>query len=103
MNHNRLERQNPSNQTMTLRKNQRSNVQAKVNTGLYPGSNCPPTTKSSVPIMKFKEKFPNHQHQRSNNNIDYDILRKNSIYDDSPKTVPGVRTGGISPTKSDSL
>jgi len=83
-----------------------SHVQAKVNTGLY-GSAGNLTGKGSgkkeaTPVMKFKEKFPNHQHQRNNNTIDYDILRKNSTYDDSPKTVPGVRTGGISPTKSDS-
>jgi len=54
--------------------------------------------------MKFKEKFPNHQHEEriKSTAIDVDILRRNSsAYDDSPKTVPGVRTGGISPLKSD--
>lgn len=76
-----------------------SNVQSKINTGRSPAS--PTKPKSSAPVMKFKEKFPNHQPTNAcSQAVDFEVLRRNSAYDDSPKTVPGVRTGGISPVKS---
>ncbi|UXI21083.1 hypothetical protein NH340_JMT07026 [Sarcoptes scabiei] len=90
------------------------NVASKIDTGLNldrsSSHNKQRQTERSAPVMKFKEKFPNHlQRENVRSIIDQyqdieHILRRNStaIYDDSPKTVPGVRTGGISPMKNSS-
>lgn len=75
-------------------------VTAKINTGLKSPSKTNSSSKKSAPVMKFKERFPHHQQQRVSK-IDQEVLqrRDSNVYDDSPKTVPGVRTGGMSPTK----
>lgn len=77
-------------------------VSAKINTGLNNANHEQRSGKKSAPVMKFKEKFPNHQHTKLIQADFETILRRNSteIFDDSPKTVPGVRTGGISPVKN---
>lgn len=78
-------------------------VTAKINTGLKSPTKGVggASSKKSAPVMKFKERFPNHQQQRVSK-IDQEVLqrRDSNLYDDSPKTVPGVRTGGMSPTKA---
>lgn len=64
-------------------------------------SNYPKT-----PIMKFKEKFPNHNNKliefadSQQFSQMFKHLNTNSVeLNNLPKTVPGVRTGGLSPTK----
>ena len=65
-----------------------------------------------TPVMKFKEKFPNHS--MSDESITSKMLQNNESLkemlkrpDDSfsstlvPKTVPGVRTRGLSPIRND--
>ena len=55
------------------------------------------------PIMKFKEKFPNHTNHTNfvRNEQLKELLKKTEAYHGPPRTVPGVRTGGMSPVKSD--
>nr|XP_046909710.1 uncharacterized membrane protein DDB_G0293934-like [Dermatophagoides farinae] len=92
--------------------NPKLSVSSKIDSGINPDRNQSRNRNNnhhekSAPIMKFKEKFPNHHlnnHAKSIIDQFHDIehiLRRNSmaVYDDSPKTVPGVRTGGISPIK----
>ncbi|XP_046909001.2 uncharacterized protein LOC124490522 [Dermatophagoides farinae] len=92
--------------------NPKLTVSSKIDSGINPDRNQSRNRNNnhhekSAPIMKFKEKFPNHHlnnHAKSIIDQFHDIehiLRRNSmaVYDDSPKTVPGVRTGGISPIK----
>lgn len=95
--------------------NPMSKVTSKIDTGInstnknhhHPNSGSKNAEKMA-PIMKFKEKFPNHNHKKTAKSIidqfqDIEhILRRNSMttYDDAPKTVPGVRTDGISPVKN---
>jgi hypothetical protein len=60
-----------------------------------------------TPIMKFKEKFPHHSSNTPFQLPDSDqltqLLRRKSASEQRrtnfPKTVPGVRTGGLSPTR----
>lgn len=93
---------------------QMSKVTSKIDTGInstnknhHPNSGGKNGEKTA-PIMKFKEKFPNHNHKKTAKSIidqfqDIEhILRRNSMttYDDAPKTVPGVRTDGVSPVKN---
>ncbi|RWS17397.1 zinc finger C2HC domain-containing protein 1A-like isoform X2 [Dinothrombium tinctorium] len=57
-----------------------------------------------TPVMKFKEKFPNHakssDYIRNTDNLREILKRPNTLSGPQvPKTVPGVRTGGISPAK----
>lgn len=61
--------------------------------------------KQSQPVMKFKEKFPNHTSNVNfiRNETMKDLLKKTESYIGGPRTVPGVRTGGMSPVKSDKL
>ena len=106
----RMQRDTPSNRTVLVRKIvpgtgigsiYSKNVVAKINTGLTSPKKGITPTKTSAPVMKFKEKFPHHQQRINSTHFDFEILRRNSSgYDDSPKTVPGVRTGGISPVKT---
>ncbi|RWS31513.1 hypothetical protein B4U80_04632 [Leptotrombidium deliense] len=60
-----------------------------------------------TPIMKFKEKFPNHSKSSPTNDYIqqadklHEILKRPNTLSDSnvPRTVPGVRIGGMSPVK----
>ena len=59
-----------------------------------------------TPIMKFKEKFPHHSHQTrlvAESEQLTQLMRRKSASEQMragfPKTVPGVRTGGMSPTR----
>ncbi|CAG2173684.1 unnamed protein product, partial [Oppiella nova] len=64
--------------------------------------------KQTEPVMKFKEKFPNHTNATKldanfiKNGQLRELLKKTEVYNGGPRTVPGVRTGGMSPVKSDS-
>lgn len=64
-------------------------------------SNYPKT-----PVMKFKEKFPNHNNKliefadsQQFSQMFKKHLNNSFELNSLPKTVPGVRTGGLSPTK----
>ncbi|KAI2803006.1 Zinc finger C2HC domain-containing protein 1C [Blomia tropicalis] len=96
-NNNNVNSQRPMVRRSGTRNNQAT---AKINTGLN-GSTSTTKLPPKAPIMKFKEKFPHHQQRVNSRQFDSEVLRRNSsAYDDSPKTVPGVRTGGISPIKN---
>ena len=59
--------------------------------------------KQTEPVMKFKEKFPNHTsniHFIKNEQMK-ELLKKTESYIGGPRTVPGVRTGGMSPVKNE--
>ncbi|XP_054156887.1 zinc finger C2HC domain-containing protein 1A-like isoform X2 [Oppia nitens] len=67
--------------------------------------------KQTAPVMKFKEKFPNHTNATrldtnfiiKNGHLTELMKKSEKAYDSSPRTVPGVRTGGMSPVKSEIL
>jgi hypothetical protein len=57
--------------------------------------------------MKFKEKFPNHVTRHDSKYIKKDqlkeIMKQTETYNSGPRTVPGVRTGGMSPIKNENM
>ncbi|CAG2110398.1 unnamed protein product, partial [Medioppia subpectinata] len=88
-------------------------TQNRINSLSRPKNNSPVGSaeqliKHTEPVMKFKEKFPNHTNMTrldgnfTKNREIIELLKKTEVYNGGPRTVPGVRTGGMSPVKSDS-
>lgn len=59
-----------------------------------------------TPIVKFKDKFPNggtsvtSQYIKETNALKEMFKRPDTNFSNQPRTVPGVRTGGMSPTRA---
>ena len=64
-------------------------------------------TMPKTPIVKFKDKFPNHDNSSSltskymeETETLKELFKRPDTLSNFPRTVPGVRTGGMSPTKA---
>lgn len=95
-----------SSTSMSYRETAQSRVKARLNQQQKLQKQRMNSNYPKTPIMKFKEKFPNHNNKLiefSGSQQFTQMFKKhlnNSIeLNNSPKTVPGVRTGGLSPTK----